>query len=118
MTTPESSSLVLTKSRDSLTDAIDEFQATLRDEERHQLRQMGTVPDADSIMVFTAELDSIQRQRTGPSYASRLHTVLSSVGVFCGVVDTFVSAHPEISALIWGGVKLTMVVAANVASYH
>ncbi|KAK8099051.1 uncharacterized protein PG998_012292 [Apiospora kogelbergensis] len=79
---------------------------------------MGAVPNADDIMVFTAELDLIHKQRTGPSYASRLHTVLMSVGVFCSVVDTFISSHPEIAALVWGGVKLTMMVAANVASYY
>ena len=118
MASPKLSSLVVQKQRDPLLEAIGNFQAALSDRERDQLKNMGAVPKADDIMVFTAELDFIHRQRTGPSYASRLHTVLMSVGVFCSVVDTFISSHPEIAALVWGGVKLTMLVAANVASYY
>lgn len=36
---------------------------------------------------------------------------------FTGVVDTFVSSHPTIAALVWGGVKTTILVASNVTSY-
>lgn len=113
-----SSSLATTRQRDVLRDAVSDFQGVLNDEERRELMGMKAIPDADSIMVFTAELDSTHRTRTGPSFASRLHTVLSSVGVFCSIVDTFVSSHPEIAALLWGSLKLTMVVAANVVSYY
>ncbi|KAK8070548.1 hypothetical protein PG997_010751 [Apiospora hydei] len=113
-----SSALVPSLKRDVLLDAISDFQANLSDGERLELKKMRSIPDADSILVFTAELDATHRTRRGPSYASRLHTVLSSIGVFCGIVDTFVSAHPEIAALVWGSIKLTMTVAANVASYY
>ncbi|KAK8023696.1 Vegetative incompatibility protein HET-E-1 [Apiospora rasikravindrae] len=116
--TTKSSSLVPSAPRDVLLDAVIDFQAALSDEERQELRKMRTIPDADSILVFTAELDSTHRTRRGPSYASRLHTVLSSVGVFCGVIDTFVSSHPEIAALVWGSVRLTMMMAANITSYY
>ncbi|KAK7917534.1 Ankyrin repeat protein [Apiospora marii] len=113
-----SSTLVPAKQRDVLLDAVSDFQGVLNDEERRELIKMRTLPDSDSIMVFTAELDSTHRARKGPSFASRLHSVLSSVGMFCSIIDTFVSSHPEIAALVWGSVKLTMLVAANVASYY
>ncbi|KAK7946207.1 uncharacterized protein PG986_010528 [Apiospora aurea] len=113
-----SSALVPSKQRNALLDAIGDFEATLSDAERLELRKTETIPDADSILVFTAELDATHRTRRGPSYASRLHTVLSAVGVFCGVIDTFVSSHPEIAALVWGSVRLTMMMAASVTSYY
>jgi hypothetical protein len=37
-----------------------------------------------------------------------LHSVLQSVREFSAVIDTFVSSHPEIAALVWGGLKLTI----------
>ncbi|ORY61554.1 uncharacterized protein BCR38DRAFT_324587, partial [Pseudomassariella vexata] len=88
--------------------AIKEFQAILTDKQRRELRKTTAIPDADSILIFTAQLDSTNRNRKGPSIASRLHSVLQSVRDFCSVIDTFVSTHPEIAALIWGSVKLTM----------
>jgi hypothetical protein len=59
------------------------------------------------VLVFTAQLDSSQ-QRRGRSIATRLHSVLQSVREFSAVVDTFISSNPEIAALIWGSVKLTI----------
>lgn len=118
MATSISTSLAPRKQPDPFWEAISDFQTVLNNQERHELGKMKIVPDADYIMVFTAELDSTHRKRRGPSFASRLHTVLTSVGVFCGIVETFVSSHPEIAALVWGSVKLTMTVCANVTSYY
>ncbi|KAK8005007.1 hypothetical protein PG990_011044 [Apiospora arundinis] len=118
MSTASSSKAVTARQQDVLRDAVNDFKDGLTDAERRELEKMRAIPDADSIMVFTAELDSTHRERTGPSYGSRLHTVLSSVGVFCGVVGTFVSSHPEIAALVWGSVSLTMVLCANFTSYY
>lgn len=86
--------------------ALQEFNSILTDEQRNELHRAGPVPDADSVLVFTAQLDDINRK--GRSVATRLHTVLLSVQNFCSVVDTFVSSHPEIAALVWGSVKITM----------
>ncbi|RYP31383.1 hypothetical protein DL768_011176 [Monosporascus sp. mg162] len=101
----------------SLQNAIREFQNILTDEQRRQLDETGPVPEADSILRFTAELDSRDKDRRGPSIASRLYRVLLSVRDFCSIIDTFVSSHPEIAALVWGSVKLSMQVIVNYTSY-
>ncbi|RYP58479.1 hypothetical protein DL770_010415 [Monosporascus sp. CRB-9-2] len=101
----------------SLQNAIREFQSILTDEQRRQLYETRAVPEADSILRFTAELDSRDKNRRGPSIASRLYLVLLSVRDFCSIFDTFVSSHPEIAALVWGSVKLSMQVIVNYASY-
>ncbi|KAI0006553.1 hypothetical protein F4779DRAFT_557782 [Xylariaceae sp. FL0662B] len=107
--------------------AIEDFQDILNDQERHEMRRIRAVPDAGTMMVFTAELDLASRSRKGSSVSSKLHRVLLSVRNFCslisgprpgGVIDTFVSSHPEIAALVWGSVKLTMLIILNYTSYY
>lgn len=110
MITFPSSALGPTATQQTLKDAVSNFQRVLSDEERHELQKMSTIPNADAILVFTAELDSANRKRKGESFASRLHSILSSVGNFCNIVDTYVSSNPEIAALVWGSMKLTMLV--------
>ncbi|KAI1740288.1 hypothetical protein F4680DRAFT_115030 [Xylaria scruposa] len=102
----------------ALQDAINDFRNVLDEEQRRELAQLKPVPDADHILVFTAQLDAIDRNRRGRSFSSRLHTILLSVRNFCSIVDTFVSSHPEIGALVWGSIKLTMLVISNYASYY
>ncbi|KAI0517855.1 hypothetical protein F5B22DRAFT_635706 [Xylaria bambusicola] len=101
-----------------LRDAISEFSNVLNENQRTELNQLAPVPDTDAILVFTAQLDSSSRDRKGRSFASRLHTTLLAVRNFCTVVDVFVSSHPEIAALVWGSVRLTMLVISNYASYY
>ncbi|RYP28744.1 hypothetical protein DL767_007087 [Monosporascus sp. MG133] len=101
---------------EALQRALHEFKSTLTDEQRRELHGTTAVPDADSVLIFTAQLDN--KNRKGRSVASRLHTVLLSVQNFCSVVDTFVASHPEIAALVWGSVKLTMQIIVNYTSYY
>lgn len=118
MAATSSSALVPAGQSLNLLDAITGFEGVLSDPERAELRKMRNVPDADAILVFTAELDASHRNRRGPSYASRLHTVLASVGSYCGIIETCVSSHPEIAALVWGTMKLTMLVLTNFTSFY
>lgn len=94
----------------SLQDAVNEFRNVLDERQRRELDALEPVPDVTDIVVFTARLDRLDPNRRGRSFSSRLLTVLLAVGNFCGIVDTFVSAHPEIAALVWGSLKLTMMV--------
>ncbi|KAI8946513.1 hypothetical protein F4801DRAFT_593292 [Xylaria longipes] len=86
-------------SRLSLQDALDDF----------------SVPDACSILIFTAQLGSANRGRKGQIIGSRMYTVLLSSRSFCAV-DVFVPSHPEVVALVWGSVKLTMQIIVSYAS--
>jgi hypothetical protein len=104
----------------SLEEAVASFQTVLSDRQRQELQKMDSqqdVPNVTDVLVFTAGLDSINRQRRGRSTSTRLHLFLSLMGNFCNIMtdgksgniaDTYVSSHPEIAALVWGSVKLTM----------
>ena len=90
-----------------LNQALVDYEKVLFDDERAQLRAEGA-PDTMAAVAFTDHIDREcskgRRQCMGP----RLITFLESVQQFSGVIDTFVSSHPEFAALVWGGVKLSL----------
>jgi hypothetical protein len=105
---------VVTNPTACLQAALGEFQSVLSAEDRQKLQQIKGVPPSDGAIQFTASLDRENAEkRKGPSISSRLYSVLLSVQQFTGIVDTFVSSNPTIAALVWGAVKLTMLVCKN-----
>lgn len=94
----------------SLQDAIREFQGALSPDQSNQLQAINAVPDAAAVITFVAQLDEENAQRRTSGVATRLYTVLESVQQFSTIIDTFVSSRPNIAALVWGSVKLTMLV--------
>lgn len=90
--------------------ALSEFGSILTDDERKQLQQIKGVPDASAALVFTARLDASNSTRRGKSIGARAYSMLQSIQQFSSIVDTFISAHPDIAALVWGSVKLTVLV--------
>lgn len=48
-----------------LNDALQSFQSILTDDQRRQLRDIKSVPDADAVLIFTAELDAQTAKRKG-----------------------------------------------------
>ncbi|KAI1809285.1 hypothetical protein GGS20DRAFT_580822 [Poronia punctata] len=98
--------------------ALDEFHSTLTTDDLAELHKIKNVPDTDAVMVFTAQLDMRNATRKGRSFSSRLYTFLQSVGDICKVIDTFISARPEIAALAWGSVKLAMLIATSYTSSY
>jgi hypothetical protein len=99
-----------TRGIDALVTAINQFQAELKPSEKARLLAHNSKPDATSILTFTAEIDSINAHRRSRCVSSRLFGVLQSVQDFSAIADTFVSAHPEIAALVWGCVKFAIIV--------
>ncbi|KAI0545445.1 hypothetical protein F4679DRAFT_462080 [Xylaria curta] len=98
--------------------AVANFCAVLTDEQRRDLSNIRNIPDADSIFVFTAQLDYQNRSRKGQSVGSRVSKVLQSTRDFCTIINTYVSSHPEIAALVWGSVQLTIQIVLNYTSYY
>ena len=94
----------------SLEIALSEFSSVLTDNDRKQLQQIKGVPDAAAALVFTAKLDASNSTRRGKSIGARAYSMLQSIQQFSTIVDTFVSSHPDIAALVWGSVKLTVLV--------
>lgn len=100
-----------------LQDAVSEFRKTLNDDQRSNLDKLKGIPDADAALVFTAQLDWSTIQRNSPSKGTRLISVLQYVRDSSVIIDTFVSSHPKIAALVWGSVKLTMQVQQDLYYY-
>lgn len=90
-----------------LAQALDDYERILSVQDRKKLHAE-KAPDTMAVINFTTlidrECDIRRHQYMGP----RLITILESIQQFSGVADTFVSSHPEIAALVWGGVKLAL----------
>ncbi len=103
----------------TLVQALNDYETILSDDARIQLHSQGT-PDVMAALNLATTIDakntSHRRQCIGP----RLITFLESVQQFSSVVDTFVSSHPDIAALVWGGLKLTLLVliSTSLKGYH
>lgn len=74
---------------------------------------IAAVPDAAAVIKFTEELDSENAKRRTRCVATRMFTILESVQQFSAIVDTFVSSNPKIAALVWGSVKLALLVSLS-----
>ena len=92
-----------------LTQALHDYETILSDEDRKQLHSQG-LPDAMAAINFTTLIDRQCSRRRSQCMGPRLITFLESIQQFSQVVDTFVSSHPEVAALVWGGVKLALLV--------
>ncbi|KAJ3541927.1 hypothetical protein NM208_g1346 [Fusarium decemcellulare] len=102
----------------NLEGTIASFQAILTDDDRQKMQRLkSTAHDAQSIVMFTAELDRIDANRRGKSVASRLASFLQTIEQFSPIIDTYVQSNPQLAALIWGSVKLTFKILANFTSY-
>ncbi|KAI9792024.1 MAG: hypothetical protein M1833_001273 [Piccolia ochrophora] len=96
---------------------LQDFQDALSPNERQRLQSLNSTPDAGAIIAFTALLDDENAKRRSRCVAGRLFTVLQSIQQFTAVVDTLVSSHPEVAALIWGSVKFALLATSNFTSY-
>ncbi|MCJ1347158.1 hypothetical protein MMC31_005379 [Peltigera leucophlebia] len=106
-----------TASGDQLKTALGNFEAVLTHEQKTRLQSIAAVPDATAVIVFTTKLDNENAKRGSRCVATRLLTFLQSIQQFTTVVDTFGSSNPAIPALVWGSVKLAVLLTSNNASY-
>ena len=97
----------------TLLQALNDYETALSDEDRLRLHSEGA-PDVMAALNLATIIDarnaSYRRQCMGP----RLITFLESVQQFSSLVDTFVSSHPEIAALVWGGLRMALLVNISV----
>ncbi|CAG7948281.1 unnamed protein product [Penicillium salamii] len=99
-----------------LREALARFESILTDDQRQKFKINNARPDTNSVVKFIKEIDNTNKttmQCVGP----RISTFLGRVQEFTSIVDTFVSSHPEIAALVWGGVKTAILAVSNIASY-
>ena len=104
---------------DPIVAAVKEFQDKLNPTQKAELLAIrGTsVPDANTVLSFTAQVDRSNGRRHSRCVASRLQGTLQSLQQFTSIVGTFVSSNPAIAALVWGSVRLTILAASNFINF-
>ncbi|KAI0514613.1 hypothetical protein F5B22DRAFT_224871 [Xylaria bambusicola] len=103
---------------DELQNAVSQFRTVLTQDQQIELLSVNAIPDAESIVTYTAALDAENRGRKGRSVGSRVYNVLRSVRDFSEVVGIFVSSNPQTAALVWGSIRLTIQIILNYTSYY
>ena len=96
----------------NLRQALNEYERSLSDDERKEFRAQGK-PDATAAINLTTLVDRKNDSHRRQCMGTRLTTFLESMQQFSAIVDMFVSSHPEIAALVLGGVKLALLVLLN-----
>ncbi|KAF2270530.1 hypothetical protein CC78DRAFT_573824 [Lojkania enalia] len=100
-----------------ITAALDEFQQVLSPDQTAQLRSFSShAPTADDVVRLTQQVIQANASRKSRLFASRLQGLLSSVQQYCMIIDTCVGPN-QIAALVWGSIKLVLLVSSNFAEY-
>ena len=100
----------------ALSIALNEFKTILTDEQQHQFSAIKPPEHNDALRLAT-EIDQGNTNRWGRCLGPRLISFLESVQQFSAIVDTFVSSNPKIAALVWGGVKMSLLIVNNFTTY-
>lgn len=94
------------------------FKSILTEDQRAKFVANCQKPDIADVLSFVAEIDANNNNSQAKRcVAPRLYTFLESTQRFTAIVDTFVSSNPQISALVWGGVKVAILTASNISSF-
>ena len=100
-----------TRSNSQVAIALDEFQQLLTPTQKTQLNSLSQgTPTADDVIQFTKSIEEGSRKRKSRIIASRIHKFLESLQQYCAIVETLVSSNPQTAGLIWGSVKLLILV--------
>ena len=96
--------------------ALSDFEAVLNEEQKSRFTATRT-PDVNAAIKLAIEIDHDNASRRSRCLGTRLIKFLEGVQQFSSVIGTFVSSNPQIAALVWGSVKLSLLVVNNFASY-
>ena len=101
----------------ALGDALRAFESVLSPQQKIQLhdRSSGATPDAFAVYSLTTDLDRQNSNRRSRCVGARLVTFLESVQQFSTTLDTFVSSNPATAALVWGTVKIALLVCISLS---
>ncbi|KIW19584.1 hypothetical protein PV08_00157 [Exophiala spinifera] len=116
LVTPKVSKLSSNDPTSSLTAALTHFEVTLNEDHKTLYHAATTKPDALSVISFVGKLGETARGKSRRGVSARLVTFLDTLQQFSGVVDTFVNSDPTIAALVWGGVRMTILAVSNISS--
>ncbi|KAF2785963.1 hypothetical protein K505DRAFT_344213, partial [Melanomma pulvis-pyrius CBS 109.77] len=97
--------------------ALDEFQQLLSSDQTTQLASFsGNAPTADDVVRLTDQVTQANASRKSRIFATRTQGLLGSVQQYCTIIDTCVGPN-QIAALVWGSIKLVLLVSSNFAEY-
>ncbi|KAH8712110.1 hypothetical protein GQ44DRAFT_661085 [Phaeosphaeriaceae sp. PMI808] len=100
-----------------LTTALDEFQQVLSPDQTTQLISfLSHAPTAADVVQLTEQVTRANATRKSRLFATRIHGLLGSVQQYCTIIDTCVGPN-QIAALVWGSIKLVLLVSSNFAEY-
>ena len=96
--------------------ALSEFQRCLSPEQEAQLASIASsAPRAEDVLLLTNEIIERNSDRKSRIFASRVQGLLSSVQQYCTVADTWAGPN-QTAALVWGTVKLVILVNSCIVS--
>ncbi|KAH7132595.1 ankyrin repeat-containing domain protein [Dendryphion nanum] len=101
----------------TLTAALDEFQQLLSsDQVAHLASFSSNVPTADDVVQLTEQVAQANAGRKSRQLADRIQGLLGSVQQYSTIIDTCVGPN-QIAALVWGSIKIVLLVSSNFAEY-
>jgi len=90
--------------------ALSAFQQILTPDQTAQLRAFSSpAPTPDDVVRLTQQITEANASRKSRLFASRLQGFLSSIQQYCKIIDTCAGPN-QIAALVWGGIKLVLLV--------
>ena len=99
--------------------ALRDFEGALSVEQQREFRSSGggSPRDGDAIRLTTL-IDKQCSDKRRQCMGARFMLFLDSTQQFYNAVDTFVSSHPETAALVWGGIKVTILVHSSLVIHR
>jgi hypothetical protein len=97
--------------------ALGEFQQVLTPEQTAQLNSYSNhAPTAADVVRLTDQVTQSNANRKSRVFASRLQGLLGSIQQYCNIIDTCAGPN-QIAALVWGSIKLVILVCTPYRSY-
>jgi hypothetical protein len=84
--------------------ALEEHLATLTDEEKAYFTSKSSTPD--DILQFAKAMDAERSTRRSTRLTDVFVTTVDKLRGYMDVVESMITAKPELTALIWGGIKI------------
>lgn len=88
--------------------ALENFHRILTPEEFAKLSN--TPPSAESILDMTKEIDRKGKKRRLRRFASHFAPLVDSIQRYSIAVEILISSNPQIAALVWGSIKVVIIV--------
>jgi hypothetical protein len=73
-----------------------------------------STPTYQHLKTEVEKMEQTYKGRKSAKILERMAPFLEKIRSFSGVVDTAIQANPEVAALVWGGLKLTLEVCGHV----